>query len=207
MKKYRKYFVASVKQNFPEQSYRIIDITDKNYKIIANDTGFAASSKNPIDKRLDFCAYFLALIKTLDGLGKSYETIRSVCLEIVIEYVRPKNIFQLWIKKLPVQLINSPLATLLLKKFNARVSKNKNPAGFIANIITDKRETFGLGYGVDIIECGICKLFNKHHFQEYSSILCEVDAITSEFAGLNLIRKGTIALGADKCDFRWEKKV
>ncbi len=24
------------------------------------------TSKNPMDKRLDFCAYFLALIKTLD---------------------------------------------------------------------------------------------------------------------------------------------
>jgi hypothetical protein len=39
--------------------------------------------------------------------------------------------------------------------------------GFIATIITDKKETLGLGYGVDILECGICKLFNKHNYQKY----------------------------------------
>ena len=86
------------------------------------------------------------------------------------------------------------------------MSKNLNPDGFIANIITDKKETLGLGYGVDILECGICKLFKKHNYQKYSSILCEVDTITSGFAGLRLVRGGTIALGAKKCDFRWERK-
>jgi len=106
---------------------------------------------------------------------------------------------------MPAKLANTWLATVFLKKFNKRVSKNSNPGGFIANIITDKQETLGLGYGVDIIECGICKLFKKHNYQKYSSILCEVDAITAELAGLKLIRNGTIALGAKKCDFRWKR--
>ncbi|MDB5014511.1 MAG: hypothetical protein JWQ25_2713, partial [Daejeonella sp.] len=52
---------------------------------------------------------------------------------------------------------------------------------------------------------GICKLFNKHNYQKYSAILCEVDEITSALAGLELIRKGTIARGATKCDFRFKK--
>ena len=86
------------------------------------------------------------------------------------------------------------------------MSKNSNPDGFIANIIPDKQETLGLGYGVDILECGICKLFKKHNYQSYAAILCEVDALTSDLAGLKLVRKGTIALGAPKCDFRWTKK-
>jgi hypothetical protein len=32
-----------------------------------------------------------------------------------------------------------------------------------------------------------------------------VDEITSSLAGLKLIRTGTIALGAKKCDFRYQK--
>ena len=88
---------------------------------------------------------------------------------------------------------------------NKRVSINKNKNGFKANIITDKQETFGFGYGVDIIECGVCKLFNKHNFGKYTPILCEVDKLTSNIAGLTLIRKGTIANGAEKCDFRFKK--
>ena len=207
MPKYRKYFIAGIEKNFPGRSNKMISIVDGHYEIISTDTAFAASSNNPIDKRLDFCAYFLALIKTLDEQGETFETTKKVCLEIVIEYVRPKNRLHLFIKRLPAKLINTWLATVILKKFAKRVSKNSNPDGFIANIITDKKETFGLGYGVDILECGICKLFKKHNYQKYSSILCEVDAITSDLAGLKLIRDGTIALGAKKCDFRWERKI
>ena len=207
MANYRKYFVAGIKKNFPGQSNTIVTKTDDHYKIISADTSFAAKSKNPIDRRLDFSAYFLALIKTLDEQGEKFETTRKICLEIVAEYVRPKNKLQQLLKKLPAKLINTKLAAYFLKAFNKRVSRNSNPDGFIANIITDKNETLGLGYGVDILECGICKLFNKHNYQKYSSILCEVDHITSDLAGLKLVRNGTIALGAKKCDFRWERKT
>ena len=207
MANHRKYFVAGIKKNFPSQSNTIVTKTDDHYKIISADTSFAARSENPIDKRLDFSAYFLALIKTLDEQGEKFETTRKICLEIVTEYVRPKNKLQQLLKKLPVKLINTKLATFFFKAFNKRVSRNSNPEGFIANIITDKKETLGLGYGVDILECGICKLFNKHNYQKYSSILCEVDHITSDLAGLKLVRNGTIALGAKKCDFRWERKT
>jgi hypothetical protein len=207
MANYRKYFVAVIKKNFPGIANAIIDKVDAHYKIISVDIAFAASSNNPIDKRLNFCAYFLALIKTLDEHGESFKTISVICLEIVTEYVRPKNKFQQFLKKLPGKLVSTWLATYLLKKFNKSVSKNSNPDGFIANIITDKKETLGLGYGVDVLECGICKLFNKHNYQKYASILCEVDALTSDLAGLKLIRNSTIALGAKKCDFRWERKI
>jgi len=207
MTNYRKYFVAGVKRNFPGMADAIINKVDAHYNIISVDTAFAAKSTNPIDKRLDFCAYFLGLIKTLDEQGESFETTRKTCLEIVTDYVRPKNKFQQLLKKLPAKLLNTWLANYFSKKFNKRVSKNSNPGGFIAKIITDKKETLGLGYGVDILECGICKLFNKHNYQKYSSILCEVDALTSGLAGLKLVRNSTIALGAKKCDFRWERNI
>src|SRR6188474_3382297 len=145
MAKYRKHFVAGVMKNFPAIRNKIIDSVDTHYKIISADTAFASSSENPIDKRLDFCAYFLALIKTLDEQGESFETTRKICLEIVTEYVKPKNQFQQFVKKLPAKLVNTWLATFFLKEFNKRVSKNTNPGGFIAKIIPDKQETLGLG--------------------------------------------------------------
>ena len=207
MADYKRYFIATIKKEFPVHADEIITRTEAHYIAISVDTSFAASSRNPIDKRLDFCAYFLALIKTLDEQGEHFETTRKICLEIVTEYIKPKNKLQQILKKLPARLVNTWLASFFLKEFSKKVSKNSNPGGFIATIITDKQETFGLGYGVDILECGICKLFNKHNYQKYSSILCEVDALTSDLAGLKLVRNGTIALGAMKCDFRWVKNT
>ncbi|HOY12394.1 MAG TPA: L-2-amino-thiazoline-4-carboxylic acid hydrolase [Saprospiraceae bacterium] len=204
MDNYRKYFAHFVKENYPNSYVNVLSATENHFTIISKDTAFAKTSKNPIDKRLDFCSYFLALIKTLDERGESFENIRKICLEITIEYVQPKNKLQSIFKRLLPKLIPTWLGQILIKSFNKRVSINKNSEGFIANIITNKHETFGLGYGVDIIECGICKLFSKHHYSKFASILCEVDEITSGLAGLQLIRTGTIANGAKKCDFRFK---
>ena len=179
---------------------------DHQFQIISVDTQFAATSHNPIDKRLDFSSYFLSLIKVLDLQGETFDSIRKICLEVVTEYVRPKNKIQQLLKRLPPKLIDMRLASVFLKAFNKRVSTNSNPQGFVANIITDKQKTYGLGYGIDILECDICKLFKKHHYEKYASILCEVDEITSGFAGLKLIRTGTIELGAKKCKFRFKKE-
>jgi hypothetical protein len=205
MERYRKYFRDAIRIKYPLDSDNIIWNVENHYKIVSIDTRFAATSGNPIDKRLDFCAYFLALIKTLDARKESYESIREICLEIVTEYVRPKSIIHRFLKKVPARLANTWLANAVIKALHEKVRKNSHPDGFIANIITDKTETFGLGYGIDILECGICKLFSKHSYQKYSSILCEVDEVTSAMAGLRMIRTGTIALGANKCDFRFKK--
>ncbi len=178
---------------------------EAHYEAIAPDTQFSFRSSNPVDRRLDFCAYFLALIKTLDERGETYETIRLVSLEVVTEYVSPRNAFQRLMKKLPVKLIGTWLGKVMVRKFAERVRQNENKEGFIAEIITDHAATYGLGYGVDILECGICKLYNKHHYGKYAPILCEVDKLTSSLAGLELIRTSTIALGATKCDFRYRK--
>jgi hypothetical protein len=206
VKDYTKYFSTSIGKNFPNEVDQLIAQTEKEYKVISTDTQFASTSSNPLDKRLDFSAYFLALIKTLDEKGESFETIRRICLEIVTEYVKPKNKIHQLLKKIPAKLTNTWLSKIVIRLLNKRLNHNSNPNGFVATFITDKQKTFGLGYGIDILECGICKLFNKHNYQKYAPVLCEVDKITSGLAGLKLIRTGTIANGAMKCDFRFKKE-
>lgn len=204
MDDYRKYFRQFVKKNYPNDFDNILAATDRHYKAISVDTAFAKTSKNPIDKRLDFSSFFLALIKTLDERAETFENIRKICLQITTEYVQPKSKTQKFFKRLIPRMTNTWFGQILIKAFHKRVNVNTNSDGFIAKIITDKQETYGLGYGVDIIECGICKLFNKHNYSKYASILCEVDEITSGLAGLQLYRTGTIANGAKKCDFRFK---
>ncbi len=205
MEHYKPYFKKAIQEQYPRRATHILTTIDNHYRRIAEGIRFAAVSGNPLDKRLDFSAYFLALIQTLDEQGEPFDTIRNVCLRVVTEYVRPKNKVQLLLKRLPAKLANTWLATVFLKVFSRKVSQRAHPDGFVAHIITDKKETLGFGYGFDIAECGICKLFNKHHYSNYASILCEVDEITSSLAGLQLVRTGTIALGAQKCDFRFKQ--
>lgn len=64
MKSYKKYFHKAIRNIYPDNFGEIITEIENNYKAISVDTKFAKTSNNPLDKRLDFCAYFLALIKT-----------------------------------------------------------------------------------------------------------------------------------------------
>ena len=77
------------------------------------------------DKRLDFCAYFLALIKTLDEQGETFETIRAISLKIVMEYIRPKNRLQLFLKRLPAKLTSTRVTRIFLNALNRREIKER----------------------------------------------------------------------------------
>lgn len=205
MKPYETHFAKAIRKWYPDHVADILSQLNCHYNDIAQDTKFALTSKNPIDKRLEFSSYFLALIKTLDQRGERFEIIRKISLEIVTSYVQPKNKVQAYLKRLTPALITTWLGKFLVKSLSNKVRVNQHPDGFVARIITDRKETFGFGYGIDILECGICKLFRKHNYQKYALILCEIDEITSGLAGLQLIRTGTIANGAIKCDFRFKK--
>lgn len=205
MQAYKKYFDEALRLNYPEKAAWYIRETESLFDRIRKDLHFASYSKNPMDKRLFISGYFLAVIQLLDREGKSMEEIRKLVIGIASEYVRPKNKWQAFLKRLPAKLINTRLAAVIFKKMDRRISRRSHPDGFRVRVITGKEETLGFGYGVDILECGICKLFARHGFSKYASLLCEVDYITSSLAGLRLVRTGTIAIGADRCDFRFKR--
>ena len=203
--KYLDSFHQTLKKQYPDNWELVFQDIDEAYTTISKDIIFCSTSKNPLDKRLDFSAYFLALIQVLERQDTSFEKIRKVCLEIVSDYVKPKNLFQKWLKKLPPKLIKTKFGNTIIRIMDKKIRNIGHPDGFVARIITDQQKTYGLGYGIDILECGICKLFKKHNEQKYVSILCEIDKITSGLAGLELIRTGTIANGSLKCDFRFKR--
>jgi hypothetical protein len=201
---FRKYFKQVLENHYPDTFKKLIEAIEIKNNGLAVVTKFALKSTNPLDKRLPFSAYFLAMIQVLEEENLSFEKIREYCLEVAIAYVAPKNRIHKWYNLLLPKLINSPFAKPFIRKMNRKVSVLNNPNGFRANVLTSKTETLGFGYGIDILECGICKLFKNHEAQKYSSILCEVDKLTSSFAGLELVRTGTIANDHSLCDFRFQ---
>ena len=136
MKNYKKYFKKAIQNNFPNNSEHLLSEIERDFQILSEGIKFSFNSKNPMDKRLDFSAYFLALIKVLDKAGVNFARIREISLEIVTEYVRPKNKIQELLKRLPVKLVNTNLANMLLSILDKKLNKKAHPAGFVAKIIT-----------------------------------------------------------------------
>ncbi len=201
---HKKHFYQNIREQFPADHRLLCEAIEARYQAIFPDVAFARHSSNPIDRRLEFSAYFLATAQVLELRGENFDTIRQICLDITHAYVRPKNGLHAWLKRLPVKIIHSPLGGLLTRFMEKITTKLGHPDGFRVKLLTDPSLTFGLGYGIDILECGICKLFNKHGAGKYVPILCEVDKLTSSLAGLEMVRSGTIANGSKCCDFRWK---
>ena len=203
---YKRHFHAELDRRYPPEVAKPLRAAiDSRFQSIYPSIAFARTSANPMDRRLEFCGYFLATIQTLEARGESYDDIRSACVNIAHSYVRPTNAFHRWLKSLPGKLIGfTPLTRLLTWIMSSKTGRKGHPDGFLVQIITDPHETYGLRYGFDILECGICTLFARHGALHYVPILCEVDRLTTSMAGLEMIRGGTIAMGAAKCDFRFQ---
>ena len=203
MKDHIPYFKRFTELIFNEQAEELLICCQLQYDRIQPDIAFSLKSPNLIDRRLDFSAYVLAYIVTLEQKGIAKEEIRKICLQIVTAFVQPENRREAWLKRSIPYLLRTWPGKFLVQVFKKKIAKTSHPAGFRAEIITDKEQTFGFGYGIDIHECGIYKLYSRHHKSAFTSLLCEIDEITSGLAGLELIRTGTIANGAKKCDFRF----
>lgn len=205
MNKFERSFQKCLKKTFGVEADSILMEMDKVEQYIVNDIEKAKKSKNPMDDRMTFAGRFLCLVKVLQSKGYDYDFIKSLCLQITHSYVTPKTKLGFMIKKVPVHLMRVKIIGPILRVMNRQVSQLGYEGGFRATVVTNRKETYGLGYGIDILECGIYKLFYKHNAGEFVPILCSVDRLTSTFAGLELIRKGTIAEGCDHCDFRFRR--
>ena len=156
------FFNTILQKNYPNEASTMLAEMKLEFDALSEDVAFAAASKNIMDRRIGVAGMFLALIKTLDKRKQGYEKIRAICLEIAVDYVKPKNALHRKLKSLQGKLITTWLFKIIIRQLDKRIKTAGHPDGFVATIITDKNETFGLGYGIDIHECGICKLFKKH---------------------------------------------
>jgi hypothetical protein len=201
--KFRRHFRDELQRYYGGSVDEILIRIDARHEAIRPEIAFARTSSNPIDRRLEFCGYFLAAILEMEARGANFDQVRAVCVAVAESYVRPANNWQRWLKKLPGRLIGTPFRHVISRAVDYKMGKKGHPDGFLARVVTAPGETYGLGYGFDIVECGICTLFGRHNAAHYVPILCEVDRLTSALAGLELVRQGTIATGAARCDFRF----
>lgn len=197
-------FRKTLNHYHPQQFTSLWADAEKEFNALQPHLEFIKKSKNPMDARLEVAALFLALIKSMRNHSFNFSDIRTVCLAIARELVRPKNKMQFLLKRFTTKIVTTSIAQKLLKDKIENTKMTSGSQGFVVEYVPHEPGNYLFGF--DIVECGICKLFKKEQSEDYAKILCEVDFLTSEIAGLTLIRKNTIANGGNKCDFRFAQK-
>ncbi|MGR3811828.1 hypothetical protein [Jiulongibacter sp. NS-SX5] len=199
---FKRYFAAEIESLFPKKHKSVLAAIDARYETILHEEGILKKSENPLDKRLNLAGYFLAFIQEMEGRNLEMDEIKNKCLRIAKAYTKPKNKLHGWFLKMGPNLMRLPYYDSYLRKLNNRVSHKKQPLGFRAEILSGFDKT-NLRFKVNVLECGISKLFRKKEVKPYESIILELDQLTTQLGGLNL-KNISINKEIQVCDFTYQ---
>jgi len=82
--------------------------------------------------------------------------------------------------------------------------KREYPGNWVAEFLIGSGGDFDFGY--DYSECGVVKHLKAQGFPQLAPYVCLNDFLSSRAQGTGLIRSETLALGYDRCDFRYKKE-
>jgi hypothetical protein len=94
-----------------------------------------------------------------------------------------------------------------LKKHAPTSQKRLYPEDWVWSFVEGDGKEFD--YGIDVMECGVCKFFHAQGADELTPYMCRLDFALSEAFGMDLVRTMTIAEGGEKWDYRfkWGKET
>lgn len=206
--KIMRYVLSPTIFQFIKQYWKDIDIKNvkriskKNYKdMIKRTPDIGSLRKNPLRVCLTSGILWLSIYEAMEGKmdQEQFGEMVSATMEAPIL----KKNFQ------------------KQKAFDIKTQKKKIEKNKIANAVSDSEFNWNteliLGrdeneYTVIYHRCGLCALGKQEHHEELIPYMCKMDYETIAMMGGVLKRKGTIATGADCCDFyickkgsKWDK--
>ena len=180
-------------------SATLIKETKQAYENILPEIPYIGGKENIFSEWLNYGAYYLGVYQALSAHGHKLADIGKIIFdtyETMADY--PK-----WFLSIVGQLKYGRKYEDKLRQAAAASQKRKYPGDFVSYFVEGNNEEFD--YGLDITECGICKLYGAYGVDKLSRYMCLSDYVISKAFNRGLVRYKTIAEGAEKCDFRFKK--
>ncbi len=171
--------------------------TRERFDALLPDVGNVGGRRNRLTPFLLWSAWFLALWEVMRRRGASTDEVGSIIIEAVprqlAQYARP---LLRWLGRWRMGLTASRL-----REASERSLERRYAADWVSRFVPGDGEEFA--FGIDYVECGICKLYQQKGASELVPWVCWLDYPLSDALGLGLKRTKTLGQGADRCDFRW----
>ena len=85
----------------------------------------------------------------------------------------------------------------------AQSQASRDPAEFVWEVSSEGDPN--VAFAQDVLSCPIARLYARSGASDLAPYACATDDVTSDHLSQGLRRTGTIALGAERCDFRYER--
>jgi hypothetical protein len=193
------FFRRALSTRFPQDEVeRIIQQTQDEFRAMLPRLPYIGGKQNPLTTNLVACSWFLALYRVLQPRGLSDDEIGDLVYGVAEEWVKsaPR-----WIGRLQRLLVKTPLLRIMFGRISRQTQQQKYPGDFVVQFVPGDGRNFD--FGLDFTGCAIHKFFQAEQAGHFAKYMCRIDYLTTSYKGIELIRTGTIANGADKCDFRY----
>lgn len=150
-------------------------------------------------------AYSLAFYQVLRRRGMTAAQIGALHNELLVAYFDGLPPVQRWLIRLRGRLLATAPGQRrqrrLLRRLAARSQARRYPHDFVFEFVEGDGETFD--FGMNVTQCAICRLFQEQDAAAFTPYVCLYDYPLSALLGNGLVRTGTLAEGAECCDFRF----
>ena len=192
--------VKKVEANYRSELGRsIMEDVKKEYEALLPYIPYIGGHE-PWTRQLVLTTIFLAVYKKMTSLGKPVDESWEVCNEIIKAQLNSIPRF-LW--KIIRNSVFSKRQKNIYRKQAKESQKRIYTKGDVFTFVEGDGKPFD--YGLDIVECAKVKYLKEQNAMEFMPYVCLVDKLWAEIFGYGLVRKGTIADGFEKCDFRLKK--
>ena len=144
-------------------------------------------------------ALFLALYRPLRARGIAVEEIGAVIGEVV---GAAYDAFPPFLLRLYGGLYFTRSAVRRAEKAALGSQERRYAGDWVFRFVAGNGE---FDWGVDYVECGIIKFFQREGAEEFTPTMCGLDWLASERFGWGLQRTCTLASGGERCDFRFRR--
>lgn len=177
---------------------RIAEELQAEFRAMLPRLPYIGGKQNPLTSNLVACSWFLALYRVLKPRGLSDDEIGDLVYRVAEEWVTstPR-----WIGRMQSLLVKTPLLRFIFNRISRQTQQRKYPGDFVVHFVPGDGRTFD--FGLDFTGCAIHKFFQAEGAGQFAKYMCRIDYLTTSYKGIELTRTGTIANGADKCDFRY----
>ena len=173
--------------------------TKQAYEALRPEIPYIGGKGNMFSEWLNYGAYYLAMYRALSARGHNVDDVGKLIYEtydVMADYPE-------WFLRIVGHFKYGGKYEEKLKGAATASRELKYPGDFVSSFIAGDGENFD--YGLDITECGICKLYVAQGAERLARYMCLSDYVVSKAFNRGLVRYKTIAEGAEKCDFRYKK--
>jgi hypothetical protein len=171
----------------------------QEYEALTVEAPHIGGEGNTFSEWLTYGVYYLAVYHVLKSLGQTIEQAGRIIYETYeVMADRPQ-----WLINLVGGLKYGQGYVEQLRAAAAASQERRYPGDWVCTFVEGDGETFD--YGLDVMECGICKFYHAQGADELAPYMCLSDYVVSRAFSRGLVRYKTIAEGTEVCDFRYKQ--